>query len=95
MCYKTNYIAIREQFEWLKDFEAKEQKTSKDQNGQGAMTLKRAATKMSRYNDFNDQEDEDLEKFQHNQNTKKLEQFDTILDDINLELSEFLEEMAE
>ena len=61
MCYKTNYIAIREQFEWLKDFEAKEQKTSKDQNGQGAMTLKRAATKCSRYNDFNDQEDEDLE----------------------------------
>lgn len=35
-----------------------------------------------------------MEKFYQNIQFKKLDQYDVILDDINLELSEFLEEMA-
>ena len=61
-CYKTNYIAIREQFEWLKEHDAKAQKGgSKDYNEHGGQALKRAATKIN-YSDFNVQEEEDTEK---------------------------------
>ena len=46
------------------------------------------------YGEFNDLEEEDAEKFKKHVLIRKLESFDIILDDINLELSEFLEEMA-
>ena len=44
--------------------------------------------------DFGEQEEEDANQFKLHILTRKLESFDVILDDINLELSEFLEEMA-
>ena len=51
---------------------------------------------MRQYGDFNeDEEDDDMAKFHQNMINKKLDQFDVILDDINLELSEFDEEMME
>ena len=47
----------------------------------------------SMYGDFNEEEQVDMVKINQNMNYKKLDQFDVILDDINLELSEFEEEM--
>ena len=45
------------------------------------------------YGDFNEEVEEDMSKFHQNMIYKKLDQYDVILDDINLELSEFEEEM--
>ena len=50
---------------------------------------------LHQYGDFNEDVEDDMAKFHQNMISKKMDQFDVILDDINLELSEFDEEMME
>ena len=94
VCLKINYCTLKEEFErWQAEAAKKKEQlgAAQDENEDEEGGANLAA---SRYSIFNEDQEEDKARFHQHMMNKKLEQFDIILDDINLELSEFEEEMA-
>ena len=94
LCYKTNYMAVRQEYEEANERATSTLKGKKTQNDDESSEEDLEERYRRENEQWDDQFAKDEQAFKQKVITSQLERFDAILDDINLELSEFLEEMA-